>query len=514
MGGLADFQRSRADDAALAPAAADQRRMAGHAAARGQNAGRGAHALDVLGIGLLADHDHGFALLRGGDRLFAVEDDPPDRAARPRRKPLGDHFKLLFGFRIEDRVEQFVELRRRDPHHRGLFVDHLLAEHIHRHIQRCGAGALADAALQHEELALLNGEFDIEHIVVMGFKLAADVEKLPVQFRIQLLHRLERLILLIAGVVVQRIRGAGSGDHVLALRIDQPFAVELVVAGRRIAGERHAGRGSVAHIAENHALHVHRGAPLIRNAFDPAVGDRLFAVPAFQHRADAAPELGHRIVRELLFQRLSDLDFELIAQQLQVIHSQVGVGGVAALFLQLLHHAVKLAADRLAFSRFDPLGLLHHHVGIHHDQPPVGVVHEPLVAGFRNQPRNRFRRKADVQHRLHHARHRTARTGATGDQQWVLRIAELHSHRLFHFGERVFHLLFHSGGQFAAVSEIIDAALGGNREAGRHRQPQRSHFRQIRAFAAEQFLHRAVALRLSRAEGIHILLFRHDVLSL
>ena len=51
-----------------------------------------------------------------------------------------------------------------DAHDGGLFGDEPLVQHVERHVQRGGAGALADAALQHPELSLLNGELDVEHV--------------------------------------------------------------------------------------------------------------------------------------------------------------------------------------------------------------------------------------------------------------------------------------------------------------------------------------------------------------
>jgi hypothetical protein len=40
------------------------------------------------------------------------------------------------------------------------------------------------------------------------------------------------------------LRGADAGDHVFALGVDQELAVELVLAGGRVAGEGDAGAES------------------------------------------------------------------------------------------------------------------------------------------------------------------------------------------------------------------------------------------------------------------------------
>ena len=82
---------------------------------------------------------------------------------------------------------------------------------------------------------------------------------------------------------------ADAGDDVLALRVDQIFAVENVFPGGRIAGEAHASGAIGAHIAEHHRLDVDRSAPIRRDVMQAAisVGARVF--PAAEDRANRAP---------------------------------------------------------------------------------------------------------------------------------------------------------------------------------------------------------------------------------
>ncbi len=49
------------------------------------------------------------------------------------------------------------------------------------------------------------------------------------------------LVLLILGVVVQRVRGADTCNHVFTLGVDQPLSVEKVFTGCRVTGEGHSG---------------------------------------------------------------------------------------------------------------------------------------------------------------------------------------------------------------------------------------------------------------------------------
>ncbi len=218
---------------------------------------------------------------------------------------------VLLGLRIDDRVEELVELLGLDAHDGGLFVDEPLVQHVDRHVQGGGAGALADAALQHPELALLDGELDVEHVGEVFLERGADGVELLVGLGHGVLHAHEVLVLLVLGVVVDRARGADAGHDVLALGVHQPLAVELVVAGGRVAGEGDAGGGGVAHVAEDHGLDVDRGAPVVRDSFDPAVGDGLLAVPALEHGGDAAPQLRHRVVREGFAEVLFNQGLEL-----------------------------------------------------------------------------------------------------------------------------------------------------------------------------------------------------------
>ena len=76
------------------------------------------------------------------------------------------------------------------------------------------AGAFAVAGLEHEQLALLNRELEILHVLEMGFERLADL--------FQFGKRLGHVILQLR----HRFGRAHSGHHVFALRVDEKFAVE------------------------------------------------------------------------------------------------------------------------------------------------------------------------------------------------------------------------------------------------------------------------------------------------
>ena len=336
--------------------------MGGHTTAGGEDTSGCTHAFDIFGRSLLTDEDD---LLAGGSGLHCglrSENDGSHCSARRCGQTLGDNLGLLLGGGVEHRVEDLIELSGRDAHDSGLLVDHAFLQHIHCHLQGGNAGALADTALQHPELAFLDGELYILHVVEVGFQLEADSVEFSINLGHCLLQALEVLVMVGLGGLVQRVGGADTRDHVLALGVDEPLAVELVVAGGRIAAESDTGCGGVAHVAEHHALHVYSGAPVIRNLFDAAVSDCALAVPALEHAADGAPKLGFCGVGEFDSENFLDLHLELVAEVFELICGDVGVGLVALGVLQLLHHAVQLLAYALAVFGLDALGLLHHDV--------------------------------------------------------------------------------------------------------------------------------------------------------
>jgi hypothetical protein len=501
-----DLQGAGADDAALAPATGDQRRVGGHAAATGEDTHRRTHALDVLGVGLFADEKHGLALLRPGHRSVGGEHDLPEGATGAGGETLGDGRGRLLGRRVDDGMEQLVELFRLDPQNGGPLVDATLAQHVHGHVQGRGAGALAGSGLEHPEATLLDGELDVLHVLVVVLEVAADVEELLVDLRHGPFEGVQMLVLLVLGVLVDGVGRAGAGDHVLALGIDQPLTVELVVAGRGVAGEGHAGGRGVTHVAEHHGLDVDCGPPLVRDALDAAVGDGALAVPRREDGADATPQLLHGIVGEILAQNLLDGVLETPRQRLQILGRDVGVGGVSLGLLELVEHAVELLADALALGGLDAGGLFHHHVGIHHDQPAVGVPHEARVAGLGDHPGDRGGAEAHVEHRLHHARHGHAGAGAHRDQERVLGIAELRAHDLLDCVHGTVHLVGDAVGVALAILVVVGAEFGGEGEARRHRDAEAGHLGQIGALSTEQVLHPGSAVGGPSAKRIDVLL--------
>ena len=157
--------------------------MGGHAAALGENTHGGMHTVDVFRGSLLTDEDALLAVEGILDGVLGGEDDLADGAARGSRETLGQDLGLLLGSRIQDRVKDFVQLGRSHAHDGGLLVDQALIDHVNGHLQGGEAGALADTALQHPQLAFLDGELDVLHILEVLLEVETDVVQLLVHFR-------------------------------------------------------------------------------------------------------------------------------------------------------------------------------------------------------------------------------------------------------------------------------------------------------------------------------------------
>ncbi len=317
-------------------------------------------------------------------------------------------------------------------------------------------------------------------------------------------------VLLALRGLVQRVGRADAGHDILALRVGQPLAVETVLAGGRVARERHAGGRRISHVAEHHRLHGDRRAPLVGDALDPAVGNGAPAVPGREDRPDRAPQLLLRVVRELPAKHLRDPRLEARHEILQIGLGKIGVRGAAARLLDLVEHAVELLADPLPLGRLHAGRLLHHHVGIHHDETTVGVIDEPRIVRQLDQAGNGARAEPDVEHGLHHAGHRLAGARADRDQQGPVRIAEAHLHLPLDTGQGRGRFVPQAVGVGVPPRVEVRADLGRDGEAGRHRHAKARHLGQVRPLAPEQILHRGVAIGAPAAKYVDQLLAHRD----
>ena len=189
------------------------------------------------------------------------------------------------------------------------------------------------------------------------------------------------------------------------------------------------------------------------------------------------------------------MGLEAIDDALQRVGRQVRVFGNAGGLLRVVEDRVELLALHLQ-----------HDVREHHDESAVGVVSESLVAGCVDKTAQRRGVQAEVEYRVHHARHRELCAAPHGYEQWRCRIAELLARRLFDRRERRLHFVHHAGRELHARCGVGVARFGRHRESGRDGQAHVRHLGKVRALAAEQGL----LILVPFVEQVDVLL-RHDV---
>jgi len=415
-------------------------------------------------------------------------------------------------------MQQFVEFGRLHAKYGGLCIDHALGEHIHRDLDHGRTGTLAAAGLQHPQFAALDREFDVLHILEVLFEVLLDLIQLGECGGHHLFEgRIFRRTFAFRNALQfgpaarsfdrNLLGGTDAGYHVFALGVDEVLAVENVLARCGVTREGYAGCRGFAHVAENHRLYVHGGAPFGRDVVEFAVEDRALVHPAAEHGADGTPELFPRVGGEIFAGHFLHGGFKTLHEFLEVVGRQVGIE-LDALFLL---HRIDDLLERI-FVLFALRLHIHHHVAVHLYETAVRVPCEPGIVHLFGQSFDHLVVESEVQDRVHHARHRRARAGTDRYQQRVGAVTELHIHDLldplhggFHFGFDQFDdALFAEG-------IIFGAHFGRDRETRRHRNADQVHLRQVGSLAAEQLSHLSVAFGLLVAEGIDSLRFWHMV---
>ena len=225
---------------------------------------------------------------------------------------------------------------------------------------------------------------------------------------------------------------------------------------------------------------------------DAAIGLGAVVVPAPEDGVARLHELLERILREVLAGFLLHELFVFGDDVLQ----RVGLKLVVELDLLALLDAVEDVLKLL-------LRNVEHHVAEHLDQAAIGVIGEARIVAALGQCFDGLVVQAEVENRVHHAGHRELRAGAHGNEQRIFAGAQLLPLQLFEPLERGEHLDVDLRADLAA--HVFAAGFGLDRESRRHGQSGIGHLGQACAFAAEDVLHPAVAIRLAVAEEVHIL---------
>ena len=168
--GVVDLQRLGPGHAGQAHRARHDRRVAGGAAARGQDALGREHAVHVVRAGLDAHEDDRVAGLLGRHGPVRVEDRLADGGAGRGVQALAEqpvpHLRL--GRLVEARQEQLDDLGGVDPLERLLARQDALVDHVDRDLHRGRRGPLAGSGLEHVELAALDRELEVLHVAVVA----------------------------------------------------------------------------------------------------------------------------------------------------------------------------------------------------------------------------------------------------------------------------------------------------------------------------------------------------------
>ena len=296
----------------------------GHTAANGQNTLGGSHALDVLRRGLQTDQNDLFAVLVPGLGILGGEYHLAAGGAGRSGQALADGLGGLQSLGVKLGMEQSVQLLGLHAENSGVLRDLALVHQVYGDLQSGGSGSLAVSGLKHIQLAVLNGEFHILHVGIVLFQAVRDVGKLLVHLG----H--------ILGQLGDVAGSTDTGNHVLALGVDQVLAEQSLFTGGGVAGKGNAGTGVLVQVAEHHGLYVNSGAPAVGDFVHAAVYVGAGVVPGTEYSLDGFHQLSLRIGREILAHFLLIVGLEELDQLFHVVGVQINVVLNALLLLDLV----------------------------------------------------------------------------------------------------------------------------------------------------------------------------------
>lgn len=130
-----------------------------------------------------------------------------------------------------------------------------------------GGSSLSVSALQDVEFSLLDGEFDILHILEVFLELQTDFEEFLVDFW----HQVSEFLNLEGG--------SDTGDDIFSLGVHQELTHKYVLTGGWVSGEGNTSSGGVTHVTEDHGHDVDSGTVKALDVVEFSVDDGLVALP-------------------------------------------------------------------------------------------------------------------------------------------------------------------------------------------------------------------------------------------
>ena len=292
-------------------------------------------------------------------------------------------------------------------------------------------------------------------------------------------------------------RGPDAGDDVFALGIREELGIDLLFAGRGVAGEGNAGAAILAHVAEDHRLDVDGSAPLVGDAVHLTVDVGAFVVPTAEDGRDRFAKLNVRIGREIFPEGLLVIGLVLDDEVLELFGRDLGVELIAVLLLDFVEHPVHVST-----------GMALGDVREHEDEAAVAVIGKALIAAGLGEFLDGRVVETEVEDRVHHARHRDAGARANGDEERNASSAPEALVIDFLDLVNVIHDVFpHEIGDLLPAFVVEGAGFGRNGETSRDVDAGRRHFGEAIAFSAKDFL--AEVLLGGFLEGEDVFLFCH-----
>ena len=244
-----------------------------------------------------------------------------------------------------------------DSRQRLVLRNELLIDQLRGYAESRGGGTLTHTSLEHPQLAALNGELNVTHVLVVSLQFAHDRQELFVGFGI------------LVSEFRKRLRVSDARNNVFTLRVHEVITVNTRVPGRGVAGEANTGAGGLPHVSKHHRLNVDSGAQVIGNAFAATVNLRAFSVPGAEHGFHSHVHLGARILRELFPGLVQHNLLVRFNQRLPVFRGQFSVRLFAEVFFQLFEGI----SEQISINILNGLAK-------HLDQAPVGIPRETLIA--------------------------------------------------------------------------------------------------------------------------------------
>mmetsp|Transcript_13816 Transcript_13816/g.29419 ORF Transcript_13816/g.29419 Transcript_13816/m.29419 type:complete len:284 (+) Transcript_13816:222-1073(+) len=273
-----------------------------------------------------------------------------------------------------------------------LFRDEAILDEIHGNLNGSLATALAIASLEHVELALLDGEFDVLHVSVVLFENVC----VGLELRIHIGHDIFQLRYWLGRT--------NTSDNIFALGIDQKLAKKRVLAIVGITCEADSGTRGVTHVSKHHGLHIHRSPQQIPNILHLPVLNGPISHPSTKHRPNRQLELLVRILRKAQI-ILGIHPLESLHHLLEIIGRQVGILINALLVLDIVDLLFELRTRELE-----------HDIAKHFEKSPIGIPRESLVAALGGQSRADLVVHSQIEHRVHHSGHADRRAGSYAEQ--------------------------------------------------------------------------------------------------